>query len=91
MLFIAGPGGVYMYKGQTGGYHFLGFLRVDDLVANVAVGGDYLWITANKRLLRVKLANGGDKESSTPSGCGRMQSEWLFGFSAMVAFYVIMM
>ena len=35
-----------MYKGK--GYEFLGFLRIDDLVSNVAVGGGYLWITANK-------------------------------------------
>ena len=75
-----------MYKGK--GYEFLGFLRIDDLVSNVAVGGGYLWITANKRLLRLKLANGRDKESSMSSGCG-LQSAWLFGFSSMAALYVI--
>lgn len=91
VLFIAGPGGVYMYKGKAGGYDFLGFLRIDDMVANVVVGGGYLWITANKRLLRVKLAGeGGDIDNSTPSECGRLQSAWLFGFFAMTALNVFM-
>mmetsp|Transcript_10678 Transcript_10678/g.23633 ORF Transcript_10678/g.23633 Transcript_10678/m.23633 type:complete len:95 (-) Transcript_10678:112-396(-) len=37
-------------------YNLMGFLRIDDLVSNVEIGGGYLWITANQRLLRAPLA-----------------------------------
>jgi len=53
IVFAAGPGGIYVLDGTTG--EKLGLLRVDDLVSNSAVGGGYLWITANQRLLRIKL------------------------------------
>lgn len=56
VLFMAGPGGVYMFNSTS--YDRLGFLRVDDLNSNNVLGGGYLWITANKRLLRVPLVTG---------------------------------
>ncbi|CAB9501982.1 gluconolactonase [Seminavis robusta] len=56
VLFGSGPGGVYMFNG-TAPYELLGFLRIDDLNANNVVGGGYLWLTANKKLLRIPLAN----------------------------------
>jgi len=53
IIFGAGPGGVYVLDGSSG--MELDFIRLDDLTSNVYVGGGYLWITANQRLLRVKL------------------------------------
>lgn len=55
VVFAAGPGGVYVLDGSSG--LEVAFVRIDDLVSNVEVGGDYLWITANQRLLRIKLAS----------------------------------
>ena len=66
VLFISGPGGIYIYDASDE-YDLLGFLRVDDLVANNVVGGEYLWITANQRLLRVPLAEVVGTETGTSS------------------------
>jgi len=56
VLFVAGPGGIYMYDtNKNSSYKMLGFLRLDDLVSNVEVGGGYLWMTANQRFLRIPL------------------------------------
>ena len=52
---MAGPGGVYIFS-SVDDYELLGFLRIDDFLSNTFVGGGYLWITANQRLLRVPLA-----------------------------------
>jgi hypothetical protein len=81
VLFGAGPGGVYMYNGTT--HEFLGFLRLDDLNSNNVIGGGYLWMTVNQKLMRIPLATsttgpappvdegdnngGGDGDSSTSS------------------------
>lgn len=54
VVFAAGPGGVYVLDGASD--LEVAFLRIDDLVSNTAIGGGFLWITANQRLLRVKLA-----------------------------------
>lgn len=54
-IFVAGPGGVYIYN-SAAPYDLLGLLRINDLNSNNVVGGGYLWITANQRLLRIPLA-----------------------------------
>ena len=54
-IFVAGPGGVYIFS-SVDSYELLGFLRVDDLNSNNVIGGGYLWITANQRLMRIPLA-----------------------------------
>lgn len=58
VIFGAGPGGVYIFGAglsESSTYELIGFIRIDDLVANIVVGGGYLWMTANKRLLRIPL------------------------------------
>ena len=54
IFFGSGPGGIYIYNGTT--FALLGFLRVDDLNANNVLGGGYLWLAANQRLLRIPLS-----------------------------------
>jgi hypothetical protein len=54
IFFGVGPGGIYIYNGTT--FELLGFLRVDDLVANNVLGGGYLWLAANQRILRIPLS-----------------------------------
>jgi len=49
----AGPGGIYMIDGYSG--EVVAYNRIDDLVSNVHVGGGYMWVTANQRVLRVKV------------------------------------
>lgn len=53
-FFSAGPGGIYIYNGTN--FDLLGFLRLDDLVSNNVLGSGYLWMTANQRILRIKLS-----------------------------------
>ena len=56
---------------------FLGLLRIDDLVSNTEVGGGYLWITSNQRLMRISLAptletaTEGDDNSGAPIAWSR--------------------
>lgn len=70
-FFSAGPGGIYIYNGTT--FDLLGFLRLDDLVSNNVLGGGYLWMTANQRILRIKLSESataltaGDEQGGTGS------------------------
>jgi gluconolactonase len=57
VLFISGPGGIYIYDAAVGNsYDLLGFIRIDDLCSNNVVGGGYLWMTCNQRVLRIPLA-----------------------------------
>ena len=65
VIFGSGPGGVYIFDGTS--YELLGFLRVDDLNSNNAIGGGYLWLTANMRLLRIPLASSDMPIADTPS------------------------
>lgn len=53
IIFGAGPAGVYVLDGTTG--KEIGYIRIDDLVSNVGIGGGYLWVAANKVLVRIKL------------------------------------
>jgi gluconolactonase len=62
VIFGSGPGGVYMYNGTT--FDLLGFLRLDDLTSNNVVGGGYLWMTVNTRLMRIPLASSSEGTSS---------------------------
>ena len=55
VLFISAPGGISIYEAFDD-YELLGFIRIDDLCANNVVGGGYLWMTCNQRLLRIPLA-----------------------------------
>ena len=55
VLFGSGPGGIYVYEASDP-YELLGFVRIDDLNANNVLGGGYLWVTANQRVLRIPLA-----------------------------------
>ena len=56
VLIVSGPGGIYMYEHVADdNYETLGFLRIDDLCSNNVIGGGYLWLTCNQRLLRVPL------------------------------------
>ena len=55
VLFISSPGGISIYEAFDD-YELLGFIRIDDLCANNVVGGGYLWMTCNQRLLRIPLA-----------------------------------
>lgn len=56
-VIATGPGGIYIVdtanKGRVDAY-----LRIDDLVSNVDVGGGYLWVTANHRVVRYPLTGG---------------------------------
>lgn len=85
VIFGSGPGGVYMYNGTT--LELLGFLRVDDLNANNVLGGGYLWITANTRIMRISLAtsmsNGGEEETTTSSAIGIVTTTSLLGMFKM--------
>lgn len=87
VLFVAGPGGVYMYDAEDT-YNLLGFLRINDLVSNVDVGGGYLWITANQRVMRAPLVvSPVDKDSST--ACSFLKRSILVGIAgASVALLV---
>ena len=87
VLFVAGPGGVYMYDAEDT-YNLLGFLRINDLVSNVDVGGGYLWITANQRVMRAPLVvSPVDKDSST--ACSFLNRSILVGIAgASVALLV---
>ena len=55
VFFIASPGGISIYEAFDQ-YDLLGFIRVDDLCSNNVVGGGYLWMTCNRKLLRMPLA-----------------------------------
>ena len=74
VLFISGPGGIYIYEAFDE-YDLLGFLRIDDLVSNNVVGGGYLWITANQRLLRVPLAEVVGTETDTSSSTVEVEED----------------
>jgi len=54
VFFAAGPAGVHIFNGST--FELLGFLRVDDLSANNVLGGGYLWLMANTRIMRIPLS-----------------------------------
>lgn len=83
VVFSTSPGGIYMYDASDS-YKFLGFLRINDLVSNVEIGGGYLWMTANRRLLRIPLeqkattsspsANAGETKSPNSSGASSPSS-----------------
>ena len=70
-FFSAGPGGIYIYNGTN--FDLLGFLRLDDLVSNNVLGGGFLWMSANQRILRIKLSEfataltAGDEQGGTGS------------------------
>mmetsp|Transcript_65389 Transcript_65389/g.76836 ORF Transcript_65389/g.76836 Transcript_65389/m.76836 type:complete len:508 (-) Transcript_65389:171-1694(-) len=74
LLFVAGPGGIYVFSSVT--FERLSFLRIDDLTSNCEVGGGYLWITANSRLLRIPLAN---KKGSPPSSDANRYKQIFWG------------
>ena len=102
VMFVAGPGGVYVYDTSVDSYDLLGFIRIDDLCANVGVGGGYLWMTCNKTLLRIPLAEGSaavnindevgdqsmDDDASGAAGSSGLQS--LFLASALVAIFSVL-
>lgn len=56
VLLLSGPGGIYIYETKSGSFDLLGFIRIDDLCSNNVIGGGYLWMTCNQRLLRIPLA-----------------------------------
>ncbi|KAL7531284.1 hypothetical protein ACHAWF_003703 [Thalassiosira exigua] len=68
VVFVAGPAGMYVYDAAND-YDYLGLVRVDDLCANNVVGGGYLWMTCNHRLLRVPLAEA-EKAEDVQEGDG---------------------
>jgi sugar lactone lactonase YvrE len=51
IFFASGPAGIYIYDGTT--CDLLGFLRLDDLCSNNVLGGGYLWMAVNTRLMRI--------------------------------------
>jgi gluconolactonase len=69
-IFATGPGGVYVYNATT--YDLLGFVRLDDLVANNVIGGGYLWMTVNRRLMRIPLS---EEAAAATAGEGQMEGE----------------
>jgi gluconolactonase len=79
VLILSGPGGIYLYETASGAFDLLGFIRIDDLCSNNVIGGGYLWMTCNQRLLRIPLAGyeqvdvgkdagGKDELSNNPAG-----------------------
>lgn len=66
VIFGSGPGGVYMYNGTD--FELLGFLRVDDLSSNNVLGGGYLWMTVNTRVMRIPLATSSSEPTSAACG-----------------------
>jgi sugar lactone lactonase YvrE len=90
VLFGAGPGGVYMYNGTT--YEYMGFLRLDDLISNNVIGGGYLWMTVNQKLMRIPLATnavpptpvGGGDSRSSGSVAIFLNDPFLYMFAATV-------
>lgn len=84
ILFGNGPGGVYIYHGTT--YKLLGFLRTDDLSSNTVVGGGYLWLTVNNKLMRIQLAD--DPSTPTSSAVKKLAIHFSLLFCSVVFFWV---
>ena len=51
-IFATGPGGVWIFNKEG---VLLGKIKVNDLTSNCALSKDWIYITANKRVIRVKL------------------------------------
>lgn len=74
VFFIASPGGISIYDTSTNEYELLGFIRVDDLCSNNVVGGGYLWMTCNRRLLRIPLALSSTSDSDASGDTGMVDT-----------------
>eukprot|EP00586_Coscinodiscus_wailesii_P006306 CAMPEP_0172481020 /NCGR_PEP_ID=MMETSP1066-20121228/6529_1 /TAXON_ID=671091 /ORGANISM="Coscinodiscus wailesii, Strain CCMP2513" /LENGTH=421 /DNA_ID=CAMNT_0013242897 /DNA_START=81 /DNA_END=1346 /DNA_ORIENTATION=+ len=92
ILFVSGPGGIYIYE-TDGGYEYLGFIRIDDLCSNNIVGGGYLWMTCNQRLLRIPLSKSDEEKSVTTSSSSKLATTFfartLLFVLAIPSFYAL--
>ena len=83
LLIVSGPGGIYLYEHVADdNYETLGFLRIDDLCSNNVIGGGYLWLTCNQRVLRVPLNDSWSEpsnpnETSTATTCKFRTHVWV--------------
>lgn len=75
-LIVSGPGGVYLYDAESDSFDLLGFIRIDDLCSNNVVGGGYLWMTCNQRLLRIPLSGYDQVDASSNDGIGKDESSF---------------
>ena len=88
-LILSGPGGIYIYETESGSYDLLGFIRIDDLCSNNVIGGGYLWVTCNRRLLRIPLSGYEQVDASNVSSSTKLRCQFAVVLSLIPALLLL--